>query len=167
MNAEQSKSSEDRMGTSVPVLLPTSVIVTLLITAIDIWSPFLYVPYWLLAAVVAAPALGSLAFSFSRARAGLVVILLGWMLALPYLRWNNVKSFFIDCQRIEVGMSVPEAKALMSSYRLQIETNGKTRIEQRLERPHITFHPSLDRSADWCVVYKEEGRVVEVDAVPN
>lgn len=165
MTHEQS-SMESTRGAR-PTLLLTALAVGAAVTAMDLFGSTIYLPYWLLAGGAIALAAVGAAVSFTVVRASIVVGLAAWMLVLPSIRWNEVKAFYIDCQQIEPGMNVADAHEMMSSYRTQTASDGKSPVGSPLDRPHITFHPSPDHSSDWCVVYVDGDRVTSVEILPD
>ena len=107
-----------------------------------------------------AAALFSLAFQRrSPARWVAILLLCGWTLVLPSIRWNFKKSFYIDCKGIESGMALKEVRNRMAGYRLQGETRGESPHRTELDQAHLLFHPSSDYSSDWCIVYIAGGHV--------
>ena len=118
-------------------------------TAIDYFAPgysgwpvalliALVMPAWLLAAP-------------SRARALTLLATAVWSVVLPSIPWHDYKRFYMDCARIEPGTSLEHARAAMSRYRLQYDSAAASNT--RSDGLALLFHPSLDRSADWCLVY--------------
>ena len=92
---------------------------------------------------------------------------------LAPVRWNLLKSFYLDCERLEVGMPFVDALDAMSIY----ESNhadwidgarmwgiSETDAEHQTRRVVI---PSRAHSADWCVLYPEDGRLARVVAHPD
>lgn len=133
----------------------------------DLFGTFVYLPYWLFAGVIVSVAVAGAALSLTVVRAGIALALAGWMLVLPSLRWNETKAFYIDCRQIQPGMDASDARAMMSAYRLQTASDGREPARSMLDRPHLTFHPSLDRSSDWCVVYMDREQVTGVELLPD
>jgi hypothetical protein len=134
---------------------------------LDCLGTFRYVPYsWgaLVASIGAAVVLRSLRPQWLSACCA--ALFLAVLVLVPWVRWNHLKSFYLDCSLIETGARVDDARTRMRAYRLQqISKEGSS--QKGLERPHLTFHPDLDHSADWCVVYFEGERVTEVEALPD
>ena len=89
-----------------------------------------------------------------------------WFAVLPAIRWSPLKEFYMDCARIEPGMSVAHAAKIMSPYLL---TERPVRLERDLQNAHqdpslvgpppeaepdrILFIPDRESGADWCMVY--------------
>jgi hypothetical protein len=135
-------------------------------TVMDRARLFVYFPYSIFALAFVAIVVGRVAISFERDTLAVLEILVAWIVVLPQIRWSGLKSFYMDCARIEMGADVSNVYRRMAAYHLQRDHRGGPAASD-LDRPHITFHPSLDRSADWCVVYTEGDRVVRVEALPD
>ena len=105
---------------------------------------------------------------------GLTGSLLVWLLVLPSVRWNPLKSFYIDCANIQRGMSLVAARQVMAPY---VEVDSTTDVfsaymPEVAETPaehntRILFIPTESDAADWCVVYPEEQRVKAVVISPD
>ena len=97
-----------------------------------------------------------------------------WLLVLPSLRWSTLKSFYIDCARLQPGMTLTEARQVMTPY---MEVDHASDIfsayipgVQETPVEHSTrllFIPTEADSADWCVVYPEAQRVKAVVISPD
>lgn len=150
-------------------LILVSAVLVAVITVVDVSGATVYLWRWLLTVMVAALAIGGAVVSRKLSYVFVVIVVVAWMLALPHFRWSTTKSFYMDCSRIRAGMSLAEARQLMAAYRLQREHEGEELGGALLEQPHLTFHPSVARSSDWCVVYidREGGRVVAAEAIPD
>jgi hypothetical protein len=57
-------------------------------------------------------------------------IALAWMLlVLPQVRWNDVKTFYVDARRLRTGMTVAEVRGIMSPH-LELGAFEATREER-------------------------------------
>jgi hypothetical protein len=122
------------------------------------------------------------AWAWPKAAVGSAIFLAIWLAALYPIRWNLLKSFYIDSHSLREGMGVEEVRRVMSPYvevgrdyipsgdippgifgasMLGVSEN-KSEYESR-----ILFIPSEDFAADWCVVYPENGIVKRVSIHPD
>lgn len=90
-----------------------------------------------------------------------------WLVALPWIPWNQVKRFYRDCGRIQPGWSLAQAREMMAPYVLANVAPGKANPELELDWPHLTFWPERSRGADWCVVFNQGDQVREVATYPD
>lgn len=144
-----------------------AVIAGIAIGILDYFAAFAAVAWWAVAGIVIAGFGSRLLRRTSVPRIAALAVLALWLVVLPFIRWNVVKSFYIDCNGITPGASVEEVKRMMSGYRLQRESPGNPGGSSALDAPHLTFHPSVDRSSDWCVVYTVSGLVESVEILPD
>ena len=154
---------------------------TALAAIFDAGCLFEYLPRMLFGAV----ALGTvLLFAACRPKAAVAsAVFLGiWVVALYPIRWNQLKSFYIDSHSLCKGMPMGEVRRIMSPY-LEVGSNftpsgdipagvfratmlGVSEGQQERES-RILFIPSEEFSADWCVVYPENGIVKTVTIHPD
>jgi hypothetical protein len=75
-----------------------------------------------------------------RGRAVLGIGLL-WMLAiLPQVRWNYIKSFYVDARRLEPGMGEVEVREIMAPY-LEVGRMYQPTAEER--EYWVTLHSGM------------------------
>jgi hypothetical protein len=117
-----------------------------------------------------------------KAAAGSAIFLALWLAVLSPIRWNHLKSFYIDSHSLRKGMSMHEVRQVMSPY-LEVGRNytpsgdippgifGATMLgvdeTQNEHESRVLFIPSEAFSADWCVVYPEDGIVKSVAIHPD
>jgi hypothetical protein len=87
--------------------------------------------------------------------------------ALGPVRWNTLKSFYADCTTIPDSAELAEVQHRMRAYHLQTVVSGEPGAADPLLRPHLTYHPDLDHSADWCVVATNGTKVAGVFIYPD
>jgi len=96
---------------------------------------------------------------------------------LPYavapVRWNLLKSFYLDCKALEPGISFADALARMSAY------NGSppewmagaamvgVRESSAEHSERVIIIPSPAHSADWCILYPEREQLARVEIHPD
>lgn len=146
----------------------------ILLTGLDQDNLFVYLPRWLLYLGACALVLPFVPGKYWQIKIGLTGILLVWLLVLPSVRWNMLKSFYIDCANIQRGMSLAEARKVMAPY---VETDNTTGVYSAYmpevpETPtehstRLLFIPTKADSAEWCVVYPEEQQVKTVVISPD
>lgn len=154
-------------GIREPAILVSATLAVCLLAALDIWGLLVDLPSWSIVLLAGLPfaVLAVRERSLGRVVAlGLVVLA---CLVLPSVRWNSVKSFYINCKSIRRNSPLSEVHEKMKPYYLQRDHRSETSTGESFERAHLTYHPSIDHSADWCVVYTRAGRVLEVDVVPD
>lgn len=145
-----------------------------LLTGLDVNNLFVYLPRWLLYLGACALVLPFVPGKYWQIKTGLTGILLVWLLILPSVRWNTLKSFYIDCSNIRHGMTLTEARQVMAPY---VEVDRSTGVYSAYmpgvdETPtehstRILFIPTKADSADWCVIYPEEQQVKAVVISPD
>jgi hypothetical protein len=117
-----------------------------------------------------------------KAAAASAIFLGLWLAVLYPIRWNHLKSFYIDSHSLREGMPMDEVRQVMSSY-LEVGRNytpsgnippgifGATMLgvpESKDEHDsRVLFIPSEADCADWCVVYPEGGVVKSVAIHPD
>jgi hypothetical protein len=117
-----------------------------------------------------------------KAAAASAIFLGLWLAVLYPIRWNNLKSFYIDSHSLRKGMSMDEVRRVMSQY-LEVRRNytpsgdipsgifGATMLgvseSQDEHDSRVLFIPSEAECADWCVVYPEGGVVKSVAIHPD
>jgi hypothetical protein len=137
-----------------------------LMTWLDANNFFLYLPRAALYVGVCVLLLPFVRGRYWRIKAGLAGVLLAWLLILPSVRWNMLKSFYIDRARLRPGMTVTAARQVMAPY-VEIERPTDTYTAYMpgvAETPEehnsrLIFIPEETASADWCVVYPDNGQV--------
>jgi hypothetical protein len=144
------------------------------LTWLDVSGFFLYLPRWLLYLVACALLFPLVPGRYWPIKTGLTAILLVWLLLLPSIRWNTLKSFYIDCANIQRGMTIAAARQVMAPY---VEADRSTDIYTAYmpgvtETPEehntrLIFIPTEADSADWCVVYPEVEKVRAVVISPD
>jgi hypothetical protein len=146
----------------------------LLLTWLDMNNFLLYLPRWLLYLAACALVLLFVPGKHWQIKLGLTGILLVWLLILPSLRWNTLKSFYIDCANIQRGMTLTEARKVMAPYVEADNTTGvfSAYLPEAPETPaehntRILFIPTAAETAEWCVVYPEEEKVKAVVISPD
>jgi hypothetical protein len=154
---------------------------TALAAIFDAGCLFEYLPRMLFGAV----ALGTvLVFAAFRPKSAVTsAVFLGiWLVALYPIRWNHLKSFYTDSHSLCRGMHMDEVRQIMAPY-LEVDRNftpsgevsagifGATMLgvseSQQEHESRILFIPSEEYSADWCVVYPENGIVNSVTIHPD
>jgi hypothetical protein len=144
------------------------------LTWLDVNSFFLYLPRGLFYLGACALVFPFVPGKYWRVKICLAGALLAWLLLLPSMRWTSLKSFYIDCSIIKPGMTVDDARAVMTPYVEVDSTNdvysaympgvAETPVEHNTR---ILFIPTEADSADWCVVYPEEQKVKAVVISPD
>jgi hypothetical protein len=119
---------------------------------------------WPTALLISLPILAWLINAPSRPRFLAFLCLLAWLAVLPAIPWHDYKRFYIDCARISEGASLDHVRSLMAPYHLQYDAARAS--ERRSDGLALLFHPSLNRSADWCLVYGEHS-VDRVEISPD
>lgn len=143
-----SNEARRRVVTGLLYYISLSIAICLL-TLIDMAHFTLYITYWLPAFVVIGISVLLYLIEPLRPRAVFLGLLLAWIAILPYVRWDRVKSFFIDAHRLRVGMTTTQVRTIMEPY-LEFEYDDS-----------IKFKPS-EGGGDICIVYLEDGRVVRI-----
>ncbi|MCZ7617186.1 MAG: hypothetical protein M5U32_02380 [Myxococcota bacterium] len=128
---------------------------------------FVYVSRWVLAVPILVLLFPTRVDGSYWIRAAAVVGLCLTPYALGPVRWNTLKSFYSDCATIRSGSALSEAQRQMAHYHLQSAIAGKPDASDPLMRPHLTYHPTLDHSADWCVITTNGPQVVGVFIYPD
>jgi len=128
---------------------------------------FVYMPRWIPAIPVVLFLFPTRVDSSYWLRAAVVVGLALAPFALGPVRWNTLKSFYVDCATIEPGTALSEVQRRMQAYHLQRSATGDSTAANPLERPHLTYHPDEFHSADWCVVTTEGTQVAGVFIFPD
>lgn len=122
------------------------------------------------------------AWWWPKAAVGSAVFLGLWLVALSPVRWNHLKSFYIDSHSLRQGMPMEEVRRIMSPY-IEVGRNdtpspdippgifgatmvGASESEQEHEA-RVLFIPSEVDYADWCVVYPEMGVVKRITIDPD
>lgn len=146
----------------------------ILLTGLDVNNLFVYLPRWLFYLGACALVLPFMPGKYWQIKIGLTGILLVWLLVLPSVRWNTLKSFYIDCANIQRGMALAQARQMMAPY---VEVERPTDVYSaylpgvmETSEEHSTrlvFIPTEADSADWCVVYPEEHHVKAVVSSPD
>jgi len=148
-------------------LFVASAAALVLMLALHLSSAFVYLPYWLAFALTVL----ALAVLLSRAATPRALVaatvVTCFLLVLPWFPITLKNRFYLDCRSIKQGMAVATAQERMSSYSLQRDFAGKMSPTAKLERAHLTYHPSKGKSSDWCVIYVSSGFVTEVEALPD
>ncbi len=134
---------------------------------------FVYLPRWILAIPILLYLFPSRVNSTYWARAAACLALA----ALPYMlapvRWNHLKSFYRDCESLEVGMPISDALSSMSAYdprppdaMARSVTDGVERVRVQGEG-RLLFIPSPDYSSDWCILHLADSRLESVEISPD
>jgi hypothetical protein len=128
-----------------------------LLTLMDRAVMFVYLPYWLFAAFFAL-LLGISYFIAPRpARFVVFMLVVAWLLVLPAVRWNHLKSFYIDADRLQAGMTLTEAQAIMQPY-----------VQQEIGSANgVMFIPSMRDAADQVTVYVEGETISRINISPD
>lgn len=137
-----------------------------LLTWLDASNFFLYLPRWLLYLGACALIFPLVPGKFWQIKLGLTSLLLVWLLLLPSVRWNTLKSFYLDCANIQRGMTLVAARQVMAPY-VEVERPMDTYtaympgVDETPEEHNsrLIFIPAGTDSADWCVVYPDNGQV--------
>jgi hypothetical protein len=132
-------------------------------TAVDYYTPGL--SGWPIALLIVLPILAWLLALPSRARVLTLLAAAAWSVLLPAVPWHSYKRFYMDCARIEQGASLEDVRALMAAYQLQYDVTAAG--TPRPDGLALLFHPSLSRSADWCLIYGKGGSVARVEISPD
>jgi len=119
---------------------------------------------WLIALLIALPILAWLISAPSKPRFLALLCIVAWSAVLPSIPWHDHKRFYMDCGRIHPGTPIEQVRSLMAPYHLQYDAVQAT--EPRSDGLALLFHPSLSRSADWCLVYGEDS-VARVEISPD
>jgi hypothetical protein len=141
--------------------------------ALDLGSGFVYLPRSFMGAFAAMLLLPLVYYSKLPHRAAAVVVLAALPYALAPVRWNLLKSFYVDCESLRAGMPLAEAFEAMSQYRGDIPYGMETAImagvpettEERDSR--IVVVPSDELAMDWCVLYPSGDRLARVEIHPD
>ena len=128
-----------------------------LLTLMDRAVMFIYFPYWLFAAFFAL-LLGISYFIAPRpVRFVVFVLVVAWLLVLPSVRWNYLKSFYIDADRLQAGMTLTEAQTIMQPY-----------VQQEIGSANgVMFIPSMRDAADQVTVYVEGETISRINISPD
>ncbi|NOT31950.1 MAG: hypothetical protein HOP15_16005 [Planctomycetes bacterium] len=88
----------------------------------------------------------------------------GWMLVfLPQVRWNEVKSFYVDARRIESGMTASEVRQIMARHmEVGVSYHPTPKEQDWLPRPPdptkgMIFLHSVVGWTDHCEVWLDSG----------
>lgn len=154
---------------------------TFVAAVFDAGCLFEYFPRVLLGAVAIASVLAFLPF-WPKAALGSAIFLTLWLTVLFPIRWNILKSFYIDSHSLHAGMSMEEVRRVMHPY-LEVGSNyapsgdmpagifsaymGGVSESDDEHESRILFIPSEEYAADWCVVYPKDGVVSEVTIHPD
>jgi hypothetical protein len=145
-----------------------------LLTELDVNNIFLYLPRAALYVGVCVLLFPFVRGRYWRIKAGLTSVLLAWLLILPFVRWNTLKSFYIDCAQLRPGMTLTAARQIMATY-VEVERPTGTYAAYMpgvAETPEehnsrLIFIPEGTDSADWCVVYPEGEQIKAVVISPD
>ncbi len=145
-----------------------------LLTGLDENNLFVYLPRWLLYLGACALVLPFVPGKFWQIKTGLTGILVVWLLVLPSVRWNTLKSFYIDCANLQHGMTLAAARRVMTPY---VEADRSIDLYAAYlpgvtETPdehsaRLIFIPTAADSADWCVVYPDGEQIKAVVINPD
>jgi hypothetical protein len=154
---------------------------TLVAVVFDQQCLFEYLPRLIFGAVAIATVL-VFASWWPKAAAASAIFLGLWLAALYPIRWNHLKSFYIDSHSLRKGMPMDEVRQVMSPY-LEVGRNytppgnippgifgatmGGVPESQDEHESRVLFIPSEADCADWCVVYPENGVVKRVTIDPD
>jgi hypothetical protein len=145
-----------------------------LLTWLDVNNFFLYLPRGLLYLGVCALLFPFVRGKYWRVKISLTGVLLAWLLILPSVRWNTLKSFYLDCSHLQPGMALAAARQVMAPYVEADDTTGvfSSYMPGVVETPaehntRILFIPQGSDSADWCVVYPEGQQIKAVVISPD
>lgn len=119
---------------------------------------------WPIALLIALPIVAWVLHAPSWPRFVALLAIATWLAVLPAIPWHDYKRFYIDCARIEEGASLQHVRVLMAPYHLQYDSVQGS--EPRSDGLALLFHPSLSRSADWCLVYGTDS-VARVEVSPD
>lgn len=146
----------------------------ILMTWLDVNTLFVYLPRLVLYLGVCVVILPFVRGKYWRIKISLAGVLLAWLLILPSVRWNTLKSFYIDCAQLRPGMTLAAARQVMAPY---VEADRPTGIYTAYlpgvtETPEehntrLIFIPTGPDSADWCVVYPEGKQIKAVVISPD
>ncbi len=146
---------------------------TALILATDRAVLFVYVPRWILAIPVLLFLFPSRVNSTYWARAAACLALIALPYALAPVRWNHLKSFYRDCELLEVGTPISDALSSMSAYDARPPdamarsiTDGVEKVRMQGEG-RLLFVPSPEHSADWCILHLAGGRIEAIEISPD
>jgi hypothetical protein len=144
------------------------------LTGLDVNNLFVYLPRWLLYLGACALVLPFVPGKYWQIKTGLTGILLVWLLILPSVRWNTLKSFYIDCANIQRGMTLAAARQVMAPYMETDNTTGvfSAYMPEAPETPtehstRILFIPDAANTAEWCVIYPQGEQVQAVVISPD
>jgi hypothetical protein len=166
---------------ALAALVTMTLIVVLLATLFDAACGFEYIPR-LPAAIFLSVMVLPFALKSRLAAFICSATIFVWILGLSPVRWDHLKSFYVDAHSLQPGMTLAEVRTRMSPY-LEV---GKSYIpgadvpagifgahmlgapETQAEHvSRILFIPSEEYMADWCVVYPKDGIVARVEIHPD
>ena len=151
----------------------SATLLALVIIAMDRAVLFVYLPRWTFALPVVLFLFPSRVNSTYWVRAATCVMLVVLPYALAPVRWNLLKSFYVDCDALKPGIAFADALARMSAYdghppEWMAGATMQGVQESPAERTdRVIIIPSALHSADWCILYPEEERLARVEIHPD
>jgi hypothetical protein len=155
------------------IFWPLSILLAACIIALDREVLFVYLPRWFLALPIFLFMFPSRVNSTYWARAAVCVLLIALPFMLSPVRWNLLKSFYLDCLALDPGMEFSAALEKMNAYHQGAPSWGiGARVlgveESATERDkRLVIIPSPDYDADWCMLYREDERLARVEISPD
>jgi hypothetical protein len=175
-------------------LITLTLLLIVVATLFDMGCGFVYLPRLPIAVMAS---LAVLPFAFASRRATLVcsAIIFAAILGISQVRWNHLKSFFIDADSLRAGMTLTDVRHRMSPY-LEVDKSNPpmpppppeilAQFPEAFKPPgfygavvpglqetneehesRILFIPDESHNADWCIVYSKDGIVERVEISPD
>jgi hypothetical protein len=172
----QINSDEKSLGSMLAVAVPAIAIATLVDFACA-WIPVIWitaVKYEMYTTCVGGVLL---LFVIQRREIRRVLVLVAFVAAMGILykiQWNTRKPFLIDLSRVQIGMTAEEVDRVMGNYingsgigpvgPFGADENGELKLSDKLIYRHSNDGAF---NADWGVVELKNGRVSDVDFLPD
>lgn len=162
-------------------LVLTTLVIVVLASLFDSISGFVYLPRFLIA-IGASAAVVPFARVWRNTALLCSAIIFVVVMGLSFVRWNNLKSFYIDAYSLSAEMTMDEVRTRMAPY-LEVGRSDTSDVlapadiftasplgvdETAAEHEsRIIFIPDDENFADWCIVYADDGIVNRVEIHPD
>lgn len=162
---------------SMFAIVVLAIVVATIIDFLSAWIPFVWITP--LKYVVYTTLVTALLSRFVLARRELrrivaLIVFIVAMVILYNIQWNTRKPFLMDLSRVRIGMTAEEVDGVMSKYikgsgippvgNFASDENGQLKLKDS-----IVYRHSNDGAfnADWGVVKFKDGKVVDVEFLPD
>ncbi len=157
-------------------------VILIFLLMLDIAVSFVYIPYWSYYIVSVLILLPLLLIKYNHLKMILfIVYTLIIFILLPKIRWNELKEFYIDAEKIEIGFTEKQVDTIMKNYLKNpkiIEKMGeeevdlsKSRIicvkETKEEHKKRILYTPKNHKVDWFIIYLEDGVVARKVISPD